>query len=108
MGRGLLAGVAALGLVAGCSSGGGGSAAKTTTTTATTSTTLAPTSTTTPEDAVKDAYLAYWKMIDRLFVSPDPGDSELAQRTIDPILSFLQDDLATRRSEGRTTRVPSD
>lgn len=98
-----------LSLIAACSGGGSGSAAKSTTTVAsTTTTTLAATTTTTPEDAVKQAYLDYWKMIDRILPTPNPDDAELAQRTIDPILSFLRDDLATRRSEGRTTEFPSD
>ena len=96
-------------LVAACSGGGSGSAASSsTTTTSTTSTTLAPTTTTSPEEAVKTAYLAYWKMIDRLSVAPDPDDPELAARVAEPLLSFTRDDMATRRSEGRTTRFPAD
>src|SRR3954463_98021 len=92
-------------LVAACSSGGGGSVAGTTTTT--TATTVATTSTTTVEDAVREAYLAYWKMIDRLAAAPDPNDPELADRAVDPILSIVRDDMATRKSEGRSTRPPA-
>ena len=108
MGRRALVGALCVGLLAACSGGGGGSAATTTTSSRATSTTKATTSTTTPEEAVKTAYLAYWKMIDRLFASPDPDDAELARAAVDPILSFLKDDLTTRRSEGRTTRFPTD
>src|SRR4051812_33913809 len=77
------------------------------TTTTTTSTTAPTTSTTTVEDAVREAYLAYWKMIDRLAAAPDPDDPELPQRAIDPVLSIVRDDMTTRRSEGRTTRPPA-
>jgi len=55
---------------------------------------------------VKAAWTAYWKTIDRLIAAPDPDDPELAQRAVDPILSSVRDDMATRRSEGRTTRPP--
>src|SRR4051812_11279994 len=91
-------------LIAACSGGGSGSAASTTTTTSTTSTTVASTTTTTPEEAVKAAYLAYWKMIDRLSVAPDPDDPELAQRMVDPRLSSARDELATERAKGQSTR----
>src|SRR5437899_2433416 len=72
--------IAVLGLVllAACSGGGGGSAASTSTTTST-STTLATTTTLSQKEAVKAAYLAYWKMIDRLAGAPDPNDPELTQ-----------------------------
>src|SRR3954451_14881860 len=89
-------------LLAACSGGGGGSAASTTTTTSTTSTTVASTTTTTPEEAVKGADLAYWRMIDRLNAAPDPNDSVLADRTLDPLLSFVKGTLATQAVEGRT------
>src|SRR4051812_30314667 len=89
-------------LVAACSGGGSGSAAPTTTTTSTTSTTAASTTTTTPEEAVKAAYLAYWKMIDRLNAAPDPADTELVTLTADPLLSQVRDDLTSKRSVGHT------
>ena len=95
-----------VGLVAACSSGGGGSAA--TTTTSSTTSTSAPTTTTTPEDAVKAAYLAYWKMIDRLFGAPDPNDAELSQLAAEPLLSKLRDQLSTKRSEGHRYIVSAD
>ena len=99
MGRGLWAGLVALGLLAACSSGGG-SAAKTTTTSTTTSTTAPTTTTTAPEDAVKAAYLDYWKMVDRLAAAPDPDDPELAQRAMDPVLSDVLNDISTRKAQG--------
>src|SRR3954469_6169110 len=92
-------------LAAACSSGGGGSAGGTTTTT--TSTTVPTTSTTTVEDAVREAYLAYWKMIDRLAAAPDPNDPELADRAVDPILSNARDVLTSQRTRGETTRTPA-
>lgn len=107
-GRGVFGAVVVLGLLAACSGGGSGSAAKTTTTTAsTTTTTVAVTTTTTPEDAVKQAYLDYWKMIDRLIAAPDASDPELELRAVDPLLSAVRDDMSTRKSEGRTTRPPA-
>ena len=100
--------IAVMGLVllAACSGGGGGSAASTTTSSATTSTTLATTTTTSPEEAVKAAYLAYWKMIDRVSVNPDPDDPELPQRMVDPRLSNARDELATEKAKGHSTRTP--
>jgi hypothetical protein len=101
MGRGLIAGLVALGLLTACS-GGGGSAGKTTTTsTTTTSTTLATTSTTNPEDAVKQAWNDYWAMVVRLGEHPDGADPELAQRAVDPLLASLKADYSTRASQGR-------
>src|SRR4051812_21456496 len=93
-------------LIAACSGGGSGSAASTSTTTSTTSTTVASTTTTTPAEAVKAAYLDYWRILDRLAAAPDPDDAALNSRAIDPVLSSVRDDLATRRAEGRTTRIP--
>ena len=106
MRRGLWAGAGALLLLTACS-GGSGSAAKTTTTSTTTSTTVATTTTTDPKDAVKQAWLAYWVMIDRLAAAPDPDDPELAQRAADPILSDVKSDMATRKEQGRSTRAPA-
>jgi len=106
MGRGLGAGLVALVLLTACS-GGGGSAANTTATTSTTTSTTAPTTTTTsPEDAVKTAYLDYWKMVDRVAESPDPNDPELAQRTVEPLLSTFRDNLSTQATQGRKFSVP--
>jgi len=100
--------MAGLCLLAACSGGGSGSAAKTTTTvSSTTTTTVAVTTTTTPEDAVKQAYLDYWKMSDRLSAVPDPNDPELAQRAAEPLLSFVRDNLSTEKAEGRTFTVPA-
>ncbi|MEY2447753.1 MAG: hypothetical protein QOH79_1229 [Acidimicrobiaceae bacterium] len=105
--RGLSAGLVALGLLTACS-GGSGSSAKTTTTSTTTSTssTVVTISTTDPQDAVKQAYLDYWAILDRLAAAPDPGDPALAQRAIDPVFSSVQGDLSTRKAQGRTTRIP--
>jgi hypothetical protein len=108
MGRRVVVGAVALTLFVACSDSGGGSSASSSRTSTTTSTTVSTTSTTSPEEAVKAAYLAYWTMIDRLSATPDPDDPELLQRVAEPLLSFLRDDMATRRSEGRTTRFPSD
>jgi hypothetical protein len=105
MGRGLWAGLVALGLLAACSSGGG-SAAKTTTTSTTTSTTAPTTTTTSPEDAVREAYVGYWAMVDRLLAAPDANDPEPAQRALDPLLSSLVDQLATKASQGHRITVP--
>jgi len=100
--------MAGLCLLAACSGGGSGSATKSTTTvSSTTTTTVAVTTTTTPEDAVKQAYLDYWKMADRLLATPDPNDPEITQRAADPLLSSLRDQLATNRSTGHHTTVPS-
>ena len=107
MGRTGLVAAIGVALIAACS-GGGGKAAPTTTSSAATTTSSTTTTTTTPEDAVKAAYLAYWKMIDRLSAAPDPDDSELPMRIAEPLLSFTRDEMATRRSEGRTTRFPAD
>ncbi|MEY2463168.1 MAG: hypothetical protein QOH64_1306 [Acidimicrobiaceae bacterium] len=92
-------------------SGGGGAAAPTTTTASasatTTTTTLAATTTTVaPEQAVRAAYLAYWAMVDRLAAAPAAEDAELAQRTVDPLLSFLRDEFTTSASTGLTVRLP--
>jgi hypothetical protein len=97
----------ALTLLTACS-GGSGSAAKTTTTSTTTSTTAPTTTTTSPEDAVKTAYLDYWKMVDRIGLAPNPDDPELETRTADPLLTTLRGDLSTRQSQNRSTRLPSD
>jgi hypothetical protein len=108
MGRGLGAGLLALGLLTACSSGGG-SAAKTTTTVSTsTSTTVATTSTTKPEDAMKQAYLDYWKMIDRLNAAPNPDDPELAQRATEPLISTIKDQLSAQKSTGHSFRSSPD
>jgi hypothetical protein len=106
MGRtGLFLALALL-LVAACSSGGGSAAG--TTTTSVTSTTLATTTTTSPEDAVKTAYLAYWKMVDRVSALPDAGDPELGERATDPLLSDLRSDLGTQKLQGTSTQPPVD
>jgi hypothetical protein len=106
MRRGLWAGVGALLLLVACSSGGG-SAAKATTTSTTTSTTAATTSTTSPDDAVKQAYLDYWAMIDRLNAAPDPNDPELAQRTEEPLLSDVKGQLDTTAHTGHSYKTPA-
>jgi hypothetical protein len=101
---------AAIGLlvIAACSGGGGGSAAPTTTSShaSTTTTTQATTTTTTVEDAVKTAYLAYWRMADRLLAAPDPNDPELTELAAEPLLSSLKDQLATSAATGHHTSVP--
>jgi hypothetical protein len=107
MGRALGTGLVAVVLLTACSSGGN-SAAKTTTTSTTTTTTLATTTTTDPKDAVKQAYLDYWTMIDRLGPAPNPDDPELAVRTANPLLTSLRDDMSTRQQQGRRTRLPDD
>lgn len=56
---------------------------------------------------MKAAYLAYWKMVDRLIAAPDPSDPELTQRATDPLLASLRDDLGTRQTQGRVTRPPA-
>jgi hypothetical protein len=99
-------GAVALGLLAACSGGGGSAAKMTTTTSTTTSTTVATTTTTRPENAVKQAYLDYWKMIDRLEAAPDPNDPELELRTVEPRLSATRDGLATSKAKGETVRTP--
>ena len=106
MGRGLATGLVALLFLAACSSGGS-SAAKTTTTSTTTSTTVATTTTAPPEDAVKQAYLDYWKILDRLGAAPDPDDPALAARAVDPVLSSVRADLSTRKAQGLTIQLPS-
>src|SRR5262249_53928709 len=89
-----------------CSGGGGGQASAPTTTT-TRSTTTQPTPTTvSEEDQVKQAYLAYWAMVDRLIAAPDAGDSELPSLAANPVLASLRDDLSTRQAQGRITRPP--
>jgi hypothetical protein len=101
-----VAAVALVVVLAACSGGGSQTEAPTTTTTA--PTTTQPTTTTlSPEDQVKQAYLAYWQMVDRLIAAPDPSDAELAERATDPVLASLRDDLETRRSQGRSTRLPA-
>lgn len=100
-------GLVGLSVLAACSGGGSSSAGKSTTTTlASTTTTLAVTTTTSPEDAVKQAYLDYWKMIDRLEAAPDPDDPELALRAVEPRLSATKDGLATSKAKGETVRTP--
>lgn len=106
MGRSCLWGALAVSLLAACSTGGDSAAPTTTTTTSTTSTTVPTTPTTSAEDAVKQAYLDYWAMIDRLGAAPDPDDPELRSRAVDPVLSAVREDMSTRRAQGRTTRIP--
>jgi hypothetical protein len=89
-----------------CSGGGGGRDAVGTTTTTTTSSTSTTTTTLSQEDQVKQAYLAYWQMVDRLIAVPNPRDSELPERATDPLLASLRDDLTTRAAEERSTRAP--
>jgi hypothetical protein len=58
--------------------------------------------TTTVEDAVREAYEAFVALGNRLTTTTlDPGDPELAQRLIDPILSATRTNLTTWRTEGQ-------
>lgn len=59
------------------------------------------------EDAVKQAYLDYWKILDRLGAAPDPDDPALAARAVDPVLSSVRADLSTRKAQGLTIQLPS-
>lgn len=104
-GRGVFGALATLGLLAACSGGSGSAAKATTTTVASTTTTLAVTTTTTPEDAVKQAWTAYWSMIARLADAPDGSDPELAQRAAEPLLSALRDDFTTQKSKGQRVLI---
>lgn len=104
MGRTGLFPVLGLLVVAACSSGGGSAAG--TTTTSFTSTTLATTTTTSPEDAVKAAYLAYWKMVDRIAAAPNGDDPEIPERTVDPRLTATREAFATSAVAGETTKTP--
>jgi|GEM_PF-4060478 len=105
MGRGIGAAVL-VALLAACS-GGGGDAAVTTTTATTLPASSAPTTTTlSPEAEVEAAYLAYWKMVDRLSAAPDPNDPELEQRAVDPVLSSARDVLTTSAARGEVTVTP--
>ena len=95
----------ALLLAVGCSRGSGrplsSSPAPTTTST------LAPTTATlSPDEAVKAAYLAYWAMVDRIYVAPNPDDAEIERRAIDPLASMLRDELATAAAKGESFVVP--
>jgi hypothetical protein len=65
-----------------------------------TTVTIVTTTTVKPEDEVKAAYLAYWTMVERLLQTPDSNDPELPTRAVDPVLSFLSDDLADFVAEG--------
>ena len=104
---------AALFAVAACGGGGGnGDSAGTSSTSAATaaaSTRSTTTTTTTlkPEDEVKAAYLAYWAMVDRVFATPEPDDPELTQRTAEPLLPFVRDDLTQRKLEQTSLRTPA-
>ena len=76
MSHAVRAGVCAVAIaaLAACSGGGGGGEAAAPTTTTTAPTTTQPTTTTlSQEDQVKQAYLAYWQMVDRLVSSTDRG-----------------------------------
>jgi hypothetical protein len=107
MSKAVRAAVLAVVVLAGCSGGGGKQAVAPTTTTVAPSTSDATPTTQSQEAQVKQAYLDYWQMVDRLIATPNPSDPELQQRAVDPVLSSLRDDLTTRLSEGRTTRLPS-
>ncbi|HEX2384663.1 MAG TPA: hypothetical protein VHI95_18615, partial [Acidimicrobiales bacterium] len=106
MSRAVRAAVAVLvvAVAAACSGGSGDQAAPSSTTTTTTApTTTEPTTTTlSQEEQVKQAYLAYWQMADRLGKTPDPQDPELPQRAVDPLLSSIRDGLNTQAAQGRT------
>jgi len=108
MSKAVRAAVFAVVVLAGCSGGGGKQAVAPTTTTVAPTTTAAMPTTQSQEAQVKQAYLDYWQMVDRLIAAPNPADPELWKRAVDPVLSSLRDDLATRLSEGRTTRPSGD
>jgi len=88
-----------------CSGGGGQASAPTTTTTRPATTQPTPT-TRSQEDEVKQAWDDYWAMMVRLGGAPDPGDAELPTRVVDPLLSFLKDDLGTRAAKGERVVIP--
>jgi hypothetical protein len=68
-----------------------------------------PTPTTlTPEAEVEAAYLAYWDMAERLSESPDPENSEISQRSIDPVRAQLTETLSTYRARGQAVRSGPD
>lgn len=57
---------------------------------------------TTPEEEVEAAYMAFNEMLDRLITtSNDPDDPEIAQRTVEPMLTTVRNNVATNRAEGR-------
>jgi hypothetical protein len=104
---------AALFAVTACGGGGKGDSASTSSTSAATAaasngSTTTTTTTVKPEDEVKAAYLAYWAMADRLLIAPDPEDPELLQRTTDPLLPFIKDELTQRKLQGTVLRTPPD
>ena len=89
----------ALFAVSACGGGSKGDSASTSSSSApASSSSSTPTTVTTttvkPEDEVKAAWDAYWKTVERLLQAPNPDDPELPSRAVDPVLSFLRDDLA--------------
>jgi hypothetical protein len=107
--RALLA-ATVLAVLAACSGGGSTTASSTSSTSQSSSSSVATTTSTsspaTPEEAVKAAYLAYWKMVDRLVAAPNSNDSEIAEKAVDPALSNLRDTLSTDAAKGETRRIP--
>jgi hypothetical protein len=47
---------------------------------------------------------AYWAMVKRLYMSPDPTDPEISKRTVDPSAAAIRDLLTTRRAQGEVAR----
>jgi hypothetical protein len=108
--RALLA-ATVLAVLAACAGGSSTTAASTSSTSQSSSSSSTATTTTTPatpEEAVKAAYLAYWKMVDRLFAAPDPTSADLARLAADPLLTVVRDNLATKQAQGHTYTRPDD
>jgi hypothetical protein len=55
---------------------------------------------------VLEAYLAYWRMVDRVNNPPNPADPEIAQRTTGDELVFLIQRLQTNETNHIVIRAP--
>lgn len=111
-GRWLLAAIVGIGLVLAVTAGacGGDDDGDPDDTTSTTATTEPKDTTTTTrftpeEQEVVDAYLAYWKMLERLSRAPAPDDPEIQQRASGQALGEVVDGLTTLESLGRAAHT---
>jgi hypothetical protein len=54
-----------------------------------------------PEAEVEAAYLAYWDMAEQLSAAPDPANSEISKRAVDPVRETLTETLSSYQAEGQ-------
>jgi hypothetical protein len=57
-----------------------------------------------PRADAQAALDAYWLMIKRLYMAPDPQDPEIAQRAVDPSAAAIRDLLTTRRAQDQVAQ----